>query len=211
MKKRRQVTSATNQAEVEIELEDQDAAYAEGVDLEIDMVDELDLSDDTEIDMDDLEDTTNDDETDEESNDPDESTQDEDIEELDFNLDDVTPSISKTVSRIPEAGVLSVVNSKDNGKRVAIARDVHQKLSEPSSLQIGFMNNCMLLGKQLGDTYTSYPLRKQGAKQMIYSKALVEQITNHFQLDFSNRTSITFHSVTYKKMNDQVIAIISKN
>lgn len=207
MKKKRQVASTTNQAEVEIELDEQDVMDSEEIDSEIDWVDELDFSDDAEIDLDNLEVATND----EEVNDPDESTQEDNIEEIDFDIDDVTPSVSKTVSRIPEAGVMSVVNSGKSGNRVAVAREVHQKLREPSSIQVGFINGCLILGRHLGDTYTSYALRKQGAKQIIYSKALVEQITNHLKLDFSDRTSITFHSVTYKKSNDQVIAIIGKN
>lgn len=132
----------------------------------------------------------------------------DELEELDFNLDEVVPSISKAVNRIPEAGVLTVVNSVKNGNRVAISREVHLKLGEPTALQVGFRQDCLILGQHLGDTYTTYTLKQQGAKQIIYSKELVKHITAHFQLDFSNRTSVTFHTVTYKKRDDQVIAII---
>lgn len=225
MRKKKQ-SVVTNQ--VESEMED--------INEEVDWGDDLDLSDDLDIDIEDPEELSLVDEDLDVSEDSDldgydvqtpvkiddrmESNSDtivkakddgvlEKMEEAEFNIDHLIPCVTKTVTRIPEAGVMSVVNSAKNGSRTIISQQVHNNLQEPSSVQAGFIEDGMVLGAYLGDEYTPFNLRKQGAKQVIYNKGLVEQITNHFGLDFSNRTSITFHSISYKKLNGQTIAIIS--
>lgn len=206
-----EVNEITGDEELEVA---EDELFFVDFNEEFDLTEEEDESDDgaevtEEDDNADYDDESDDDSEDIEVEEIDVTHETDDLEELDFDFDDVVPSITKTVSRIPEAGVLTVVNSEKNGNRVAIAREVHQKLRETPSIQIGFTKGCMLLGEHLGDSYTSHPLKKQGAKQIIYNKELVQQITAHMQLDFSDRTSITFHTVTYKKRDGHVIAIIS--
>ena len=180
---------------------------------ELSLVDEdLDVSGDSDLDGDDVQTPAKIDDRMESNSDTIVKAKDdgvpEEIEEAEFNIDDLIPCVTKTVTRIPEAGVMSVVSAK-NGTRIVISQQVQQNLQEPSSVQAGFIEDGMVLGAHLGDEYTPFNLKKQGAKQVIYNKGLVEQITNHFGLDFSNRTSITFHSISYKKLNGQTIAIIS--
>ncbi|MEC1375847.1 hypothetical protein P9D39_16270 [Heyndrickxia oleronia] len=134
----------------------------------------------------------------------------ESLEEATFNSLDIIPSISTKKNMIPDAGVLSVVNS-NNGKRIAVSREVHNGLGNPMALQFGFINGGIVIGENLGDTFTLYELKKLGAKHMIYNKELVEQVTNHCNLDFTNCTSFTFSKVTYQKMNDSIVAIIGNN
>jgi hypothetical protein len=149
------------------------------------------------------------DENDETNDEAEQREQQEELEEAVFDSTNLVPSISKSINRIPEPGVVSIVNSKKNGKRVAIASDVHSRLNQPQCLQVGFIDGNLVLGEYLGDEYTSYTLKKQAAKYIIYSKELVEQITEHCELDFSKRTSITFPKATYLKMAGEVVAIIS--
>lgn len=138
----------------------------------------------------------------------DEEEQKEELEEFKFSFDEIIPSISNPVNRIPEAGVMSVVNSK-NGKRVSIAKDVIESIGQPASIQVGFIDTRIVVGEYLGEAYTSYTLKKQGAKHIIYNKDLVEQVTNHYQLDFTNRTSVTFPKATYQRRDEMRVAIIT--
>lgn len=223
--RRKKQSVVTDQVEVEIE----------DINEELDWEEELDLSDDIEIDIEDSEGVTLDDEDLEVSGgsdlevdeiqspekiDESESLSDatveakdddvlDEMEDAKFTLEQLTPSISKTVKRIPDAGLASLVNSKKNGKRFSISSNVINKLGDSTSLQIGFIDGSLIFGESLGDDFVSYPLKKYGAKKVIYNKGLVEEITEHLGLDFSNRTSITFHSVSYKKLIGQTIAIIS--
>jgi hypothetical protein len=219
MKKRRQLIISDAEVEkdklesAEAEVED----FMTEEDLEFGFSDEeqddLNLSDDDfDFELSDDE-SDEDDEADDNVKGNEEAGEDEkqpEREEVKFKFGDYTPSITKKVNKIPDAGVMSVVNSI-NGKRVSMSRDVHEQLGEPASVQIGFMKQGMVIGQYLDDTCTSYELRQQGAKHIIYRKELVEQITKHCKLDFTNRTSITFPEATYQKLNGQVIAIISMN
>jgi len=113
------------------------------------------------------------------------------------------------VNRFPNAGVASLVNSEKNGKRFILSREVHEKLGEPESVQVGYKDNQIIISERIADNYTSYGLKRQGAKQIIYNKELVEQMTDLFELDFSARTCITFSEVSYENLNDAIIAIIT--
>lgn len=130
------------------------------------------------------------------------------LEEFEISIGELIPSISNPINRISEAGVLSVVNSK-SGKRVSIAKEVIEQIGQPTSIQIGFVDTRMVIGKYLGEAYTSYEMKVQGTKRIIYNKDLVEQITNHYNLDFTSRTSVTFSTATYQRMAGERIAIIT--
>ncbi|ANS76118.1 hypothetical protein AWM70_17280 [Paenibacillus yonginensis] len=172
--------------------------------------DELDEDDSDEDDLD--EDELDEDEPDEGDPDEDDSEEyDPDEDVPDFDISDLTPSKSKQVKgRIPDAGVLSIVNS-DNGKRVVISSGVAGKLQLAETVQIGFAPNFIIIAVQLGEGYTSYALKKYGAKKVVYSSELVQEVTNFHQLDFSGRTSITFSKVTYKTMQGKKAAFIHVN
>lgn len=122
-------------------------------------------------------------------------------------LEGIRPSVTAPVKRFGEAGVMSVVNSK-NGTRVSWAKQLYQELGQPESIQIGFQKGELIVGATLGEGFTDYPLTQQGAKQIIYNKQLVHQITDAFELDFEDRSSITFYEASYEMLNGQVIARI---
>jgi len=126
-----------------------------------------------------------------------------------IDLTGFTPSICEQPARVVgEAGVLSVVQS-DNGKRVALSKELLEQLGNPNTIQIGLSDNQMVIAENLGDDFTSYPLSKSGAKKIIYRSELVKQITERYNLDFSKRTSITFHDANYKKMGNTSVALIT--
>lgn len=136
-----------------------------------------------------------------------EDTDEEELEEAEFAISDLIPSVSTVVTRIADPGILSVINSK-NGKRVSFSSEIYERLKQPTTLQVAYLESQMVIGQHLGDEHPSYYLKKQGAKRVIYNKELVDQITKYCSLDFTNRTSITFPSATYQKMNGNIVAVI---
>ena len=127
-----------------------------------------------------------------------------------LSFESIRASVTNPVKRFGDAGILSIVNSK-NGTRLALSKELYDKLDLPDSVQFGFIENELIVGKTIGDDYTNYDLKSQGAKQIIYCKELIAQVTESYSLDFSNRSSITVHEATYEMLNDNVIARIKMN
>lgn len=135
----------------------------------------------------------------------------EELEDTKYILTNLIPSVATVINRITKAGVVTVVKSSKSSHRVSIAPEVYSNLNNPTKLQVGFVEKDLVIAEYLSDEFTSYSLKQQGAKHIVYNKELVEQISEHCELDFSSRTSITFQKVTYKNLNNQSIAIISLN
>jgi hypothetical protein len=125
-------------------------------------------------------------------------------------LKDATKSKSKSNIRAAgEAGVLTIVNAK-TGTRFAFSSEVLEKLENPTELQVSYdeSKKIIIVGENLVDNENTYPIRKNGKKGIIYSKLLVDEITEAMKLDFSNRTSITFQEAEYLNDEQYLIAII---
>lgn len=89
-------------------------------------------------------------------------------------------------------GNCSVVNSKKNGKRVTLSKYLMEIFDDPEILEIGFTDDGIALSKKLPENGAEFTIKKQGNKGVIYSSSLVDEITELFGLDFSDRVSITF-------------------
>lgn len=126
-----------------------------------------------------------------------------------YNLEMFQPASSKTISRSNlKAGAMSVVNS-NCGKRITISKEVMDKLNNPSEIAISFSDERIAVGEYLPNNNNQLTLKMVGKKGVIYSAGLVTEITEKYQLDFSNRTSITFSEVDYIEDNGSTIAIIN--
>ncbi|EJL46611.1 hypothetical protein T458_06045 [Brevibacillus panacihumi W25] len=136
----------------------------------------------------------------------DQDESDDDHEDVD--LSDITPSVCHQQGRsVGKAGVMSIVHSK-NGMRVALSQELMERLHHPKTVQIGYGEDRIAVSAYLGDQFTSYSMRESGTKSIIYRSELVKQITDRYDLDFSNRTSITFSDVTYKGQGKNTVAFI---
>lgn len=125
-----------------------------------------------------------------------------------IDLSEFTPSVCTQQGRLVEkAGVMSIVHSK-NGMRVALSRELMERLHHPDTVQFGFSDHQIAISGYLGDPFTSYSMNHSGTKSIIYRSELVKQITDRYMLDFSNRTSITFTEVRYKENGVNPIALI---
>lgn len=109
-----------------------------------------------------------------------------------------------------EAGVVTVINSERNGKRIEICNSVMTALGNPPTLNVGFIEGTMVMGESLPNCNNDYTLRQQGKKAVIYNAGLVQEVTEHFNLDFSNgRVSRTLPYVDYMDTDVCKVAIIS--
>ncbi|URM33405.1 RPC7 family DNA-directed RNA polymerase III subunit [Cytobacillus firmus] len=133
--------------------------------------------------------------------------QQEQQDEIELGLSDLKPSVSSAVKRTAPAGVLSIVNS-NHGKRFLISSGIVMNLQLFETAQIGYAPNYIVIAEHLGEDFTTYGLKTEGKKMVIYSTELVYEATNFHQLDFSDRTSITFSKVTYETINGKLVAVI---
>lgn len=216
MRKKRKIFTEAMEAETnafeklqETDDEEVETDWTDGLELEFSNEDFEDVSFEDESDDDTAEEDEveyDDDDATEGQSEEQESEEQEELEDID--LAEFEPSVSNPVKRIPDAGVLSIVNS-NNGKRVVISSDVMEKMQKPTTVQIGYSKDAIAISRELGSQYTPYTLKKSGAKSIIYCTELVKQITDYYGLDFSDRTSITFSDVTYRTLNGRIVALIS--
>lgn len=139
-----------------------------------------------------------------------ENLQDEEQVEsaIDWSLLRATKSKS-TKKTIGEVGVCTVVNCLKNGnKRIVLASKLLKQLGEPTSVEIGIMPNGIAIASSLPIDANSFQIRKQGAKSVIYAGQLVNELVEEFNLDYPERTSITFSKVQYEDVNGICTAMI---
>lgn len=138
----------------------------------------------------------------------------------DFDIEEAIESIdwsalkatkSKAVEKASgEEGVCTIVNCKKNGnKRMSLASKVLEAIGNPDVVQVGIMPKGIAIAERLPIDANKFPVKKLGAKKVIYAGALVEEITEEFKLDYSNRTSITFQKVKYDNVNGCKVALIT--
>ncbi len=103
------------------------------------------------------------------------------------------PKSSKSKS---SAGYVTIVNSPKNGRRLSISKEPLVELgwnleTKLEAIVLEFIADGIVLSLD-ENRDRKFNLRKQGAKHIIYSKDLVNEVTDRFDLDFSDRVSITF-------------------
>lgn len=125
-----------------------------------------------------------------------------------YNLLEFTPATSESKSRsASEKGAISIIKSKV-GTRIALSSELMNKIGNPESVQVSFMNGALAIAAVLPNNTIRHPLRKSGKKAIIYASDLVNEAIHKLNLDFSEKTSITFTRVEYQEYEDNTIAII---
>ena len=126
-----------------------------------------------------------------------------------FDSSKFSPSKSRSTSRVSlDSGILSVINSKENGKRITLSKELLEKLNNPEQLQFAFANDAIAIGEELLDSETYFYVKTSGKKGIVYASGLVNEITKEFSLDFSDRVCITFYEVKYLSNGEYPVAII---
>ena len=125
------------------------------------------------------------------------------------DLNQFKASESKTVNRNNNGeGIMSVVNAK-TGKRITLSRQLMDKLNNPEIIVISFNHNKIAIAKQLPNNENYLSIKHYKSKGILYSAGIVNEITCKYNLDFSNKTSITFSDVEYITYEKDIVAIIT--
>lgn len=108
-----------------------------------------------------------------------------------------------------EPCVLTIVKTDKFGKRISFANEVHEAIGSPDSVQIAVNDDGIVIGATLPGSTSSFKLRKNGKKPVIYAAGLVEEIAELFDLDFSDgRSSLSFREVEYIELDSQMVAFV---
>lgn len=132
-----------------------------------------------------------------------------DIEEL---LNTAKPVSAKNISRSYSSssyGVLSVINAK-TGMRITISKEAYEHIGQPQTVQFLLTDEELIIGKTLSNNSDEFNVKNYKNKGIIYSSSLVKEITDSFNLDYSDRTSITFDKSRFIKGSDDEVILAVK-
>lgn len=129
------------------------------------------------------------------------------IENVKDILQSATPCNAKpnTVSRGENRGGISIINSK-NGKRVEFSKAVSDSLGNPEKVNFLFTDDCLIIQ---ASTDNGFILKTSGSRKFAYSSPIVQEITDKFAMDFSERVCISFSD--YTEVDDESVATLIFN
>ncbi|WP_195617296.1 MULTISPECIES: hypothetical protein [Clostridium] len=122
-------------------------------------------------------------------------------------LETFIPPHSKGVRKKSAGGGISVVNAK-TGKRVAVSKSILDYVGVVDKIQFAFSDNEIAVGKDLPNNDNYFTIKISKSKGNVYSTGLVSEITELYDLDFKDKTSITFDDIQYQNIQGVNIAII---
>lgn len=106
---------------------------------------------------------------------------------------------------------LSIVNSSNNGKRMSFSKGLIAGLENPKQIQFLISKTdddwVLIIGENLKakDTFKFSPANPQ----VIYCGTYIQSITAEFELDFSNRTSMTFSDIEIDEYDGKPAAYVN--
>lgn len=126
-----------------------------------------------------------------------------DIEEL-SEVEEVKGSVRKK-----SKGGFGVINAP-TGKRVTLTKKIYSKLKEPEAVQVALLDEEVLIGEVIPNCKESHLVRQtsNGGGVCIYCAGLVKAITEKYQLDFSDCSSMTFSDIEYCRQDGKRIAVV---
>lgn len=141
-------------------------------------------------------------------NDVEDCEEDDDLDFIDLSEFMPVKSTSKAKAST-EAGVITIINSKKNGKRIILAKELVQKIKANGAINIVLANDAIVIASADAAIGNEFPFKVSGNKVIIYATDLINEITDHYDLDFSNCVSKTFHRVKYSKTLTHKVAMIT--
>lgn len=125
------------------------------------------------------------------------------IEELN-EVEEVKGSVRKK-----SKGGFGVINTS-KVKRITLTKKIYGKLKEPEAVQVALLDEEVLVGEVIPNCKESHLVRQtsNGGGVCIYCAGLVKAITEKYQLDFSDCSSITFSNIEYCRQDGKRIAVV---
>ena len=140
----------------------------------------------------------------------------EEVEKTNDNLEEIKesildafiPSISKAVAnKSKRGGGLSVINA-ETWKRISMNKKIIDYLKIEDKIQFAFSDNEIAIAKELHKDENYFNIKISKGAGIVYCSELVFEITNLYDLDFKDRTSITFDNIQYKSIQGVNVVIV---
>ncbi|MEK5197264.1 hypothetical protein MHI49_28000 [Bacillus sp. FSL M7-0884] len=128
--------------------------------------------------------------------------------ELDEQLEEFLSTKVKAFSSVGNRGAsfLSIVKA-DTGTSIRLTKDATAKLNNPTRLSVGFTGAYLVLCNADELNVSSYKGSFKNDRTIVYNTGLVEAIIKQFNLDFSNKTSISFSEGYYKQQGRVILYV----
>lgn len=107
-----------------------------------------------------------------------------------------------------EPSELTLIKTAKFGKRMVFSQGILEYIGSPTEIQVSVNKNGIAISKGLPEGGTSFVLRESGKKPCVYSSKLVDTIAALFNLNFDDKTSISFYEVTYLNDGEVPVAFI---
>lgn len=118
------------------------------------------------------------------------------------------PCSAKNIIRATSnKGGFSVIKAQ-TGNRVTIAKQGYEHLGKPNTLQFAFTDTSVIIGANLPNNSNDFNVKDSNGKAIVYSTPLVTEIAEAFELDFTNRTSMTFGDIQYTNSEGSPVIIV---
>lgn len=116
-----------------------------------------------------------------------------------------------------DPGVLSIINSSKNGKRITFPDDVYEKIGRPEQVNIVYDEQNIYIGEGIPMADIVYDVKyenknSESCKKVLYCGVLINEMTKSLKLNFSNdRVCRTYYDVEYHEVNDKPFAVFKIN
>lgn len=105
-------------------------------------------------------------------------------------------------------GVISVISSKDNGKRILISSEAEEILDLHDTISFLKGDGIVIMGSELMGA-NQYRIRRSGKRAVVYCAGLVAELSELLHLDFSDgRVSNTVSKYELSELDDKKVIVI---
>lgn len=127
------------------------------------------------------------------------------------DIENIVPASSPSVERANNRqGIVTLIYSKD-GKRIVLSKDLVQELVIKDKVKIGFLDEALIIGRELPNVKQSYPVKALSrGKKVIYSAQLTQEILERLKLDLRGGVSRTLYNITCIEWKNNFIAKITE-
>lgn len=124
-------------------------------------------------------------------------------------LEKFIPAVSKGTSRNSvRGGGVSIVKAK-TAMRMSINKSLLDILRITDKVQVSYSDDAIAIAKELPGNDNYFNVKISNNKGNIYSAGLVSEITELYDLDFTDKVSITFNQIQYESIQGIDVAIVT--
>lgn len=116
-------------------------------------------------------------------------------------------SAKNAIKSVANSGGFSIVKA-ETGNRITLSKQGYEHLGKPSIMQFAFNDTSLIIGEKLPNNKNDFNVKDSNGKAIVYSTPLVTEVAEAFELNFDNRTSMTFGDIQYTKNEDSPVIIV---